>query len=65
MPGKGRLTRLYRPVKKASDKRRREKTQRKRLAALGVSEERLRRMNAKQVRTLLKRPKELAVAAGS
>ena len=56
MPGKGGLTRLFRPVKKASDKKRREKVQRKRLLALGVSEEKVNSLDAFQVRQMLKRP---------
>ncbi len=56
MAGKGTLSRLNRPVKKASDKRRREKVQRKRLIGLGVSEQKVKAMNAKEVRLMLKAP---------
>jgi hypothetical protein len=56
MPGKGGLTRLFRPIKKDSDKKRREKVQRKRLVALGMSEEQVNALNAFQVRQVLKRP---------
>jgi len=42
--------------KKAREKRRREKTQRKRLLALGVPEDAVRKLNAKEVRQLLVRP---------
>jgi hypothetical protein len=56
MGGKGKDTREFRPVKKASDRRRREKAQRKRLLALGVPEEQLRKMDAKQVRLMAMRP---------
>ncbi len=43
-----------RPKKKAGDRRRRETTQRKRLVALGVSEESLRRKNAGEIRAMLR-----------
>lgn len=45
-----------RPVKSEGDKRRREKTQLKRLVSLGVPEEEAKKMNAGAVRTALKRP---------
>jgi len=45
MAGKGGLSRLFRPVKKVSDKKRRQKVQRKRLAALGVPEAKIKKMN--------------------
>ena len=45
-----------RPKKQASDKRRRQKVHRKRLAALGMSEDAVRKLNPKQVREKLKRP---------
>jgi predicted transglutaminase-like cysteine proteinase len=48
---------MTRPVKGTGDRKRRVKVQRKRLAALGVPEEKLRVMNTKQVRTLLRKPK--------
>ena len=54
MPGKGGLTRLYRPVKKTSDRKRREKAQRKRLVGLGIPEEKAKKLNAVQLRQLLK-----------
>ena len=55
-----------RPKKKASERRRRDKTQRKRLTALGVDEAKVGKMDAKRVRTLLSRPKvtERKAAAG-
>lgn len=55
-----------RPIKKAGDRRRREKLQKKRLAGLGVAEEKLRTMDARKVRTLLRKPDETRklVAAG-
>jgi hypothetical protein len=60
MPGKGKLTRLYRPVKKASDQRRRRKVQFRRLVALGVPEDKVRKLNPRQIRELLKRPAKIA-----
>lgn len=45
-----------RPKKAATDRRRRERTQRKRLTALGVAAAKVGKMNAKQVRIMLKRP---------
>ncbi len=45
-----------RPVKAEGDKRRREKTQLKRLVALGVEEEKAKKMTAGAIRTALKRP---------
>ena len=59
MAGKGGLSRLMRPVKKMSDKRRRQKVQRRRLVALGVPEEKVKKMDPVVVRTLLKRPAKL------
>ncbi len=59
MPGKGGLTRLYRPTKKPSDKRRREKVQRRRLIGLGVPEAQVKAMDARQVRQMLCRPAKL------
>lgn len=51
---------LRRKRKPAADKKRREKVQRKRLAALGVPADASAKMNAKQVRTLLRKPKKTA-----
>ncbi|MEI8350700.1 MAG: hypothetical protein WCG36_00160 [bacterium] len=59
MPGKGSLTREGRPVKGASDKKRREKVQRARLIKLGVSEAKVKTLNALEVRMMLKRPAKL------
>jgi hypothetical protein len=59
MAGKGSLSRMNRPVKKAGDRRRRQKVQRKRLIALGVSEEKVRVMDPSDVRQMLKRPAKL------
>lgn len=57
---------VARPIKKTADKKRREKTQQKRLAELGVSEEKVRAMDARKVRTLLRKPVQTRklVAAG-
>lgn len=51
---------MGRPVKGTSDKKRREKVQRSRLVKLGVSEEKVNKMDATEVRTMLKRPAKLA-----
>lgn len=60
MAGKGVNTRMGRPVKGASDKKRREKVQRNRLVKLGVSADKVSKMNAVEVRTMLKRPAKIA-----
>lgn len=52
---------LNRPRKKAGARRRREKLHRKRLVALGMSEEKVAKLDAAAVRTLLKRPARLKV----
>ncbi|MCZ7591030.1 MAG: hypothetical protein M5U15_02260 [Kiritimatiellae bacterium] len=49
-----------RPRKNAADKRRRVKSQRKRAIALGVPAELVEKMNTKEVRTLILRPKATA-----
>lgn len=59
MGGKGSLSRDNRPVKGASDKKRREKVQRNRLITLGVPAETVSQMNALQVREMLKRPAKI------
>lgn len=59
MGGKGSLSRDNRPVKGASDKKRREKVQRNRLIKLGVAEEKVNTMNSLQVREMLKRPAKI------
>jgi hypothetical protein len=59
MAGKGGLSRLYRPVKGTSDRKRREKVQRKRLIGLGMPEAKVLRMNSQQVRIALKEPVKL------
>jgi len=59
MSGKGVNTRMGRPVKGTSDKKRREKVQRSRLVKLGVPEAKVNTMNAAEVRTMLKRPAKL------
>lgn len=63
MSGKGGDTRAGRPVKGASDKKYREKVQRRRLVALGMSEEKVMKLNALQVRELLKAPAKVKKAA--
>lgn len=59
MAGKGSKSRDNRPVKGTSDKKRREKVQRNRLIKLGVAEEKVSKMNALQVREMLKRPAKI------
>ena len=53
-------------AKKPREKRRREKLQRNRLLALGVPETKVKKLNTKQVREMLKRPaavkKQMAAA---
>lgn len=62
MAGKGTLSRLNRPVKRIGEKKRREKVQRKRLIGLGVPEAKVKGMNAKQVRLMLKAPAKIKKA---
>lgn len=50
---------MGRPVKGTSDKKRREKVQRNRLIGLGVPEEKVKTMNAAEIRQMLKRPAKL------
>lgn len=52
-----------RPVKKTSERRRRVETQRRRLMAFGLPEEKVKKMNTKEVRDLLKRPAKLVAKA--
>lgn len=59
MAGKGGDSRAQRPVKGASDKKRREKVQRKRLIGLGVAADKVKKMDATDVRTMLKEPKKI------
>jgi len=49
-------TELTSPAKKPRESRRREKVQRKRLAALGVPDTAIKAMNTKELRLNLKRP---------
>lgn len=49
-------------IKRPGAKRRREKTQRKRLVALGVPESKVKRLNSSEVRTMLKRPASIKKA---
>lgn len=51
---------LRRKRKSAADKRRRVKVQKKRLQALGVPATKVEKMNTKEIRTLLRRPKRTA-----
>jgi hypothetical protein len=55
---------LHRPRKGASDKRRRQKVQRRRLVALGVPEETVLKMDPQKVRLLLRRPLRVAKKLG-
>ncbi|MFC1497046.1 hypothetical protein ACFLS1_01045 [Verrucomicrobiota bacterium] len=50
-----------RPKKKTRERKRRIKTQQKRLIALGMSEDAVSRLNTEQIRTLLKRPAKISV----
>ncbi len=52
-----------RPVKGDADRRRRERTQRKRLETLGMSPEVVEKMNAGTVRETLKRPAKIVASA--
>ena len=60
MAGKGTLSRLNRPVKKPAEKRRRTEVQRKRLISWGVPEAKLKGMNSRQIRLMLKEPRPKA-----
>ena len=53
-------THLTRPRKGGAAKRRRQSDQKKRLVALGVDEEKVRKMNPREVLTILKRPLKIA-----
>lgn len=57
--------RLDRPVKKLSDRRRREKVQRLRLIKLGMSEAAVAKLGTEQVRLLVLRPCKIKAAAQS
>jgi hypothetical protein len=52
-----------RPVKREGDRKRRQKTQLKRLVALGVDADQAAKMNPGDVRTALKRPARIKTAA--
>ena len=54
--------RLDRPVKKVSDRRRREKVQRRRLVTLGMSEEAVAKLGTEAVRLLVLRPGKIKAA---
>ncbi|MBU0677513.1 MAG: hypothetical protein KJ626_05295 [Verrucomicrobia bacterium] len=54
---------IRRPKKTSAERHRRETTHRKRLVALGMSEEVVSKLNGKEMRTLIRRPKKTASAA--
>jgi len=54
---------MSRPVKSACERKRRLKVQKKRLVALDVSADVVRRMNSSEVRAMLKKPAKLAKSA--
>lgn len=54
---------LRRPKKSPAQRAQREKAQRKRLIALGMSEEEVNALSHDKVRILLKRPKKVATQA--
>ena len=51
-----------RPKKSLLERARRERTQRKRLTALGMSEEVVKKLNTKQVRDFLRRPAKVVAS---
>ncbi len=53
-------THLTRPRKGGAAKRRRQSDQKKRLVTLGVNEAKVRKMNPREVLTMLKRPLKIA-----
>lgn len=52
-----------RPVKSAGPKARRQKLQKTRLIALGMSEEKVEKLNTQQVRQFLRHPKKVTAKA--
>jgi hypothetical protein len=54
---------VTRPKKSGLERRRRDKAQAKRLMALGVPEERIRKMDTRQIRQMLRHPKKVAAQA--
>ncbi|HMO49891.1 MAG TPA: hypothetical protein PKE26_05805 [Kiritimatiellia bacterium] len=50
-----------RPKKSEAEKRARQNVHRKRLVALGLPEEKVKKLTAKDMRTLLRRPKKIKV----
>jgi len=50
-----------RPKKSESEKRKRQNLHRKRLVALGLKEEAVKKMSAQEMRTLLRKPKKIKV----
>ena len=51
---------LRRPMKSPGARRYRQAQQKKRLLALGVTEEKIRTMNTKEIRSMLLRPKKIS-----
>ena len=51
---------LRRPIKSPGARRYRQAQHKKRLIAMGVSEEKIRTMNTKEVRAILNRPKKFS-----
>ena len=60
---KFRKTPMTRPVKSNAARKRRQLEQRRRLIALGVSEDAVAKMSVKDIRTLLRRPKAVQAAS--
>ncbi len=63
--GKGRTMNkapITRPKKGASERTRRVNTQKKRLVALGVDEQKVAKLNTKEIRDLLRKPAALKTA---
>jgi len=54
-----------RPVKSAPEKARRHRLQKTRLIALGMSEEKVEKLNTKQVRQFLAHPKKVIAATSA
>ena len=50
---------VTRPKKSPLERRRREASQRKRLVALGLEEEAVRKMDSKTIRTLIQKPEKV------
>jgi hypothetical protein len=54
---------IQRPKKGRAEKARRQRTQRKRLVALGMTEPEVKKLDIEQVRTLLKKPLKVKATA--